>query len=512
MSELQMAREIDRICRAFEREWDDYQSETQIEHWVQQVSESIQPELRLQLMLLDAQFRAQRNNEVSTFDIEALLAEQSNETSRVPAQLESNGQRAQDIRGTLLACPTFAGLSVQATESLGHRLRPMEIEPQSILIQANEPAEGLFLITSGQIDVIADTPDGPQVLDRCGSGSLLGEMSLLTGSKCTATVIAATHVTSLRLSVKDYQTLREQHPEIEIAISQLVSDRLGGRRVDALHGKELGGYRVLECIGRGGMGVVYRALSTAGDRAPIVSSARPDLALKMLRHRFIYDQDAVKHFKREGDLLVGIHHPNLINIVERFLAFRTRFLVMECCQGKDLSQHLAKHGPFPENQIRALLGQIAAGLIYLHQHQILHLDLKPANLMLATDGTIKITDFGLCRLLNAEPTTVVRGTPAYMAPEQLMGEPVEEPTDWYAFGCVAYELVTGRRCFPNRNLMGVAMRKSTFDPKIGWPEWPTDSELGQMLAQALHPELNERKLDLAKIASWAAPVEGPVVS
>ncbi len=528
MSELTTAREIDRILRGFEQAWQIDQGGRLIDDWTAQASAAIRPQVRAQLQELDYQFRTQQAQDVSTFDIEALLAQECGES---PSEgLERAGGAsgpamdvhgpATDVHGRLLDCPTFAALSADALNALAARWQPVTFAPPQALIESGQPAHGLILITQGEIEVITQTNRGPKVLERCGSGSVVGEMSLLTGGPCTATVLAVTPITALQLSAHDYHSLCHAHPELEMAISQLVSDRLGGRKIDALYGKQLGGYRVLECIGRGGMGVVYRAQRLCqpapdapptddppADDPPTDRSQAGDLALKMLRHRFLYDADAIQHFQREADLLTGVRHPNLINIEDSFLAFRTRFLVMERCRGYDLSRHLAIRGPLPEAQATALFGQLAAGLRHLHEQQILHLDLKPANLMLCHDGTIKIADFGLCRLLEEPPAAVIRGTPAYMPPEQLTGEAVDHRTDWYACACVMYELISGQRCFPARDLMEGILRKSSFDPERPWTDWPASAALSELLAQALDPDPGKRVLNLQQIASWAAPVE-----
>lgn len=512
MSELTTAREMDRIVRGFEQAWQIDSGATLIDYWAAQAPASIRPQVLAQLQELDSQFRTQQAQDVSTFDIDALLAEEL--AGEDAAWADAAGRRFSDtagpadVRQLLLDCPTFAALSPDALADLAADLQPIEFTPQQALIETGQPARGLILITQGQIEVITQTSKGPKILERCGTGSVVGEMSLLTGGPCTATVLAVTPIAALQLSADNYHRLCQAHPELEMAISQLVSDRLGGRKIDALYGKQLGGYRVLECIGRGGMGVVYRArLASEPPDGSKGQSESPDFALKMLRHRFLYDSDAVEHFQRESELLAGVRHPNLVNIEASFLAFRTRFLVMERCQGYDLSRHLAIRGPLPEAQATALFGQLAAGLVHLHDHQILHLDLKPANLMLCDDGTVKIADFGLCRLLDDEPATVIRGTPAYMAPEQLTGEAVDRTADWYGCACVMVELITGHRCFSARDLMEVILRKSSFDPERPWTDWPASAALSELLAQALDPDPHKRVLNLQQIATWAAPVE-----
>jgi CRP-like cAMP-binding protein len=393
-------------------------------------------------------------------------------------------------------CGTFQNLSGEARLSLAKSLQPGEFKAGEVLLKFGQQAVGLFLITAGRVEVIAGDGEDRHELGTDGAGGVLGEMSLLTGHPCSADVVAVTPVKTLGLSVSAFDRLRSASPEIEIALSQLVSDRLGrrGRDRDALCGKLLGGYRLERCIGRGAMGVVYAAVDPSnGGR----------YALKMLRHRFIYSPQVVSHFDQEVALLRQLDHPNVVALREHFIAYRTRFIVLELYDGADLRTVIRDHGPLSESVVRRVLGQVAAGLMYAHEQGITHLDLKPANLLINRQGRIAITDFGLSRLIETDGCDrEVVGTPIYMPPEQFMMANIGPHCDWYSFGCVACELLNGKPLFDSPDSPGFLDEKFR-SPSSTWPAIDASDELCDHLRSALEPISEDRRVDLKQIAAWS---------
>ncbi len=404
---------------------------------------------------------------------------------------------------TVIECETFQQLSRELKVSLAASIEARQYQAGDALLRSGNRAVGLFLIAEGTVQVIAGEGADRHEIDTDGAGSVLGEMSMLTGYPCSADVVATSPVQALVLPVEKFDSLRNAWPEVEIALSQLVSDRLGHRRKDALCGKSLGGYRLQHCISSGAMGVVYSAEDEE------TGSSR---ALKMLRHRFIYSPRVVSRFDQEVELLRQLQHPNIVALRGHFVAYRTRFIVLDLYDGADLRQVLRRHGRIAEATARGALGQIAAGLAQAHRQGVLHLDLKPANVLIDQTGHIAITDFGLSRLIESDGCDQdCVGTPAYMPPEQFMMANVGPHCDWYSFGCVAYELLSGKRLFQ-------AEESSQFlddklrSPSSSWPAVDASGELCANLQSALHPMVADRSLDLEKIAAWARPVPELAVS
>src|SRR6201981_1348964 len=217
-----------------------------------------------------------------------------------------------------------------------------------------------------------------------------------------------------------------------------------------LVGHMLGHYRIIEQIGAGGMGVVYRAHDEQLER---------DVAVKVLPVGTLTDEAARKRFRKEALALAKVNHPNIATIFEFSSQNSTDYLVTEYISGQSLDAKLAT-GALSEKEIVRLGIQLAQGLSAAHEHGIVHRDLKPANLRLTSDGRLKILDFGLAQLMphasevgmtaTLTQSQEVTGTLPYMAPEQLRGEPAEARTDIWAAGAVLYEMATAHRPFEEK--------------------------------------------------------------
>jgi eukaryotic-like serine/threonine-protein kinase len=223
-------------------------------------------------------------------------------------------------------------------------------------------------------------------------------------------------------------------------------------------GTRLGPYEITAQIGVGGMGEVWCATDTNLGR---------QVAIKILPDAFAYDPDRLARFEREAKTLASLNHPNIAIIHGLEKADGIRALVMELVEGPTLADRIAQ-GPIPLDEALPIAKQIAEALEAAHEQVIIHRDLKPANIKLRPDGTVKVLDFGLAKALETAPHPsdasqsptitspamtrmgVILGTAAYMSPEQARGKPVDKRADIWAFGCVLYEMLTGRRAFSRR--------------------------------------------------------------
>ena len=212
----------------------------------------------------------------------------------------------------------------------------------------------------------------------------------------------------------------------------------------------LGHYRIVEQIGEGGMGVVYRAQDTRLNRA---------VAIKVLRPEVATNPDRLARFKREAHLLAALNHHCIAAIYGLEEHAGTSFLVLELVEGETLARRLAR-GPVRVREAVDIARQIVWAIEAAHEKGIVHRDLKPGNVKIKSDGTVKVLDFGLARALEddkhgEDPTVAdartregaILGTAAYMSPEQARGEPVDSATDIWAFGCVLFEMLTGVKAF-----------------------------------------------------------------
>ncbi|PYQ62504.1 MAG: hypothetical protein DMF53_12810, partial [Acidobacteria bacterium] len=210
---------------------------------------------------------------------------------------------------------------------------------------------------------------------------------------------------------------------------------------EGLHGHTVGPYEILEILGGGGMGVVYKARDTRLARI---------VALKFLPPELTRDREAKLRFEQEARAASSLDHPNLCTILEMGEASDGRlYIAMPCYDGETLRRRLER-GPLPVEEAVDVALQIARGLAKAHRNGIIHRDVKPANLIITSDGVVKILDFGLAKLAGSAAISrsgSSAGTPAYMAPEQARGDEVDPRADLWSLGVVLYEMLTGRRPF-----------------------------------------------------------------
>lgn len=201
-------------------------------------------------------------------------------------------------------------------------------------------------------------------------------------------------------------------------------------------------YRVLELLGRGAMGVVYKALDTNLDR---------QVAIKVMSAEARNDPDFVERFRQEARMQGALNHPNVAMLFDYFIHDGAPVAVMEFIDGESLEQMIRRRGAIPARECIPLFKQALRGVAAAHRAGIIHRDLKPSNLMLNKDEIVKVTDFGIAKRENSPGATKVSstsiGSPLYMAPEQILGRPVDACTDVYSLGLTLYELLSGQRPF-----------------------------------------------------------------
>ncbi len=289
-------------------------------------------------------------------------------------------------------------------------------------------------------------------------------------------------------------------PALAVAASAL------GAPAASLVGRRIGVYSIQSLIGVGGMGEVYRARDTRLGR---------DVAIKVPRALFAADPERLRRLEREARLLAALNHPHIGAIYGFEQTDAVNGLVLELVEGPTLADRLAQAGSqgpgLPVDQALRVARQIAEALEAAHEKGIVHRDLKPANIKLTPDGTVKVLDFGLAKVaavktpdLAQSPTlsrggtregTIV-GTAAYMSPEQARGQPVDKRTDIWAFGCVLYEMLTGRAAFARDTISDTTAAILEHEPD--WQALPsgTPSKIGTLLERCLRKDARRRLRDI----------------
>jgi eukaryotic-like serine/threonine-protein kinase len=271
-------------------------------------------------------------------------------------------------------------------------------------------------------------------------------------------------------------------------------------RTEPLIGRTIGRYHVASLLGAGGMGVVYRAHDARLGR---------DVALKILPEDFSGDRDRRIRFEREARLLASLNHPNIAGIYDLNEFESIQFLVLEFIEGETLAARLQR-GSVPFGETLTICRQIAEALEAAHEHGVVHRDLKPANVMMTANGAVKVLDFGIAKLLAADGSpslsggtdtlgAFVVGTPSYMSPEQARGKPVDKRTDIWAFGCVLYEMLTGRMAFAGQTTTDTLAAILEREPN--WRALPdaTAITIRRLLRRCLEKDSKRRLRDIGDV-------------
>jgi serine/threonine protein kinase/Tol biopolymer transport system component len=271
-------------------------------------------------------------------------------------------------------------------------------------------------------------------------------------------------------------------------------------------GTRLGSYEVVSLLGAGGMGEVYRARDTRLQR---------EVAIKVLPAAFASDPDRLARFEREAQLLASLNHPNIGAIY----GLEDKALILELVDGPTLADRIAQ-GALPLDEAVPIARQIAEALEIAHEQGVIHRDLKPANIKLRGDGTVKVLDFGLAKLhepnaaeassapnfATLSPTVlspaatqigVILGTAAYMSPEQAKGRPADRRADMWAFGCVLFEMLTGRRVFDGDDVTDFVVAVLSREPD--WSRLPatTPPSVERLIRRCLAKDRRQRLADAA---------------
>jgi len=291
-------------------------------------------------------------------------------------------------------------------------------------------------------------------------------------------------------------------------------------------GTRLGPYEIVTLIGAGGMGEVYRATDPKLKR---------QVAIKVLPTSLATDPERLARFQREAEVLAALNHPNIAHIHGLETSGGSIALVMELVEGRTLAECLTQ-GAIPVDEALPVAKQVADALEAAHEQGIIHRDLKPANIRVRDDGTVKVLDFGLAKALEAPaalnpsvtalPTIttpamtelgVILGTAAYMAPEQAKGRPADKRSDIWAFGCVFYEMLTGKRAFAGEDVSDTLAAVLRGEPDASALPADVPEHIRLLLRRCLEKDRGKRISDISTARflitePLGASATGPIAS
>ncbi len=282
-------------------------------------------------------------------------------------------------------------------------------------------------------------------------------------------------------------------------------------------GTQLGSYEVLSPLGKGGMGEVWRARDSKLGR---------EVAIKTLPEEFAQNEERLARFEREAKLLASLNHPNIATIHGLEEDNGIRFLVLELVEGDTLADRL-KHGVIPVEESLKLALQIAEALEAAHEKGVIHRDLKPGNIKVTPDGKVKVLDFGLAKAflgdgsdanLSQSPTLslaatqqgVILGTAAYMSPEQARGQEVDKRADVWAFGCVLYEMLTGRQAFRGELMSDVMASVLAREPDYSTLHSQLHPRVRELILRCLEKDPRDRWRDVGDLRIELSHIESGV--
>lgn len=253
-------------------------------------------------------------------------------------------------------------------------------------------------------------------------------------------------------------------------------------------GKRLDGrYEIREIIGVGGMAVVYKAYDNIDDRI---------VAIKILKDEYLTNEEFKRRFKNESKAIAVLSHPNIVRVYNVSFGDRLQYIVMEYVDGITLKEYIEQQGVINWKEAVHFMGQILAALQHAHDKGIVHQDIKPQNILLLQDGTIKVTDFGIARFSRADSDTTSEnaiGSVHYISPEQARGEMTDDKADIYSVGVVMYEMLTGKLPFQSDSAVSVALMQLQQDPKRPRDIIPTlPLGLEQITIRAMQKNPNDR--------------------
>lgn len=335
---------------------------------------------------------------------------------------------------------------------------------QRFITQGQE-GDAAYIIQRGSCQLIVEKDGDLHPVGHRAEGDIVGVTAILTGESRSAHVEAETDMEVWVLNRDQFEHISSEQPVLLDFLTELVADRFDSRRPIA--DRTIGQYVATDIIGRGGFSIIYKGIHP---------ELKKPVAIKMMRHHLAMDPDFFRNFQNEAKIIASLKHENIIKVYEIEERFKTIFLIMEYLAGEPLRAKLKRLKAIPPNLAVHFLIQICSGLQYAHQRGIIHRDINSSNVIIRRDDRLKILDFGLACPIDARDFSSL-GTIAYMAPEQIEGDPMDQRTDIYAAGILAYEMVVGNRPFPEDDARALADMHLTHDipdPAASVPDLPQD--------------------------------------
>lgn len=352
----------------------------------------------------------------------------------------------------------------QAICPLMNCLSLVKIEQGKKLITQGEVGNHLYIIQDGSCTASIEKDGTIHTLSRMREGDVIGEMAVLTNEPRSANVVADKELKMWKLNREHFEDIARKHPDLRMFCTEILTHRLETSKYNS--DRTIGKYLVQHKIGQGGFSILYHGIHQI---------LKLPVAVKMMKHKLALKEEFIEKFRREAEIIASLNHRNIVKVYDIEEIYRTIFIIMEFLEGETLENMLKRIGSIPIPQAVNFLTQICSGLGYAHEKDLVHLDIKPDNFFVQADDEIKILDFGLARPPDLEEGSIFEGTIYYVAPEQIECNPVDQRTDIYSLGITAYEMIVGKRPYPDDNvpaLLKMHLNQDIPDPAELVPDLP----------------------------------------
>jgi serine/threonine protein kinase len=362
-------------------------------------------------------------------------------------------------------------------------------------ITQGQAGDVAYIIQRGSCLIIIEKNGKFYPAGHRGVGDIVGEMALLTGEPRSAHVEAQTDLEVWVLNKTMFDNISNEDPELMNFLTEIVTDRFESSKLTAE--RKIGKYIITDIIGHGGFSIIYKGVH---------ASLNMPVAIKMLKHDLALRPEFLSRFCNEAKFIAKFNHKNIVKVYDIEERFRTIFIIMEYLEGMSLKYLINNMPRIPFQDILSILIQICSGLIYAHERGIVHLDIKPGNIMILPDDEVKIVDFGLACPCGSEIVDFM-GTPFYQAPEQIDCMALDERTDIYSLGITTYEMVTGKRPYPEDNIgkvWNMHLNQDIPDPAQLVPDLP--AELRDFIIKACRRDPAKRYQNVAEALEELQPL------
>jgi eukaryotic-like serine/threonine-protein kinase len=375
----------------------------------------------------------------------------------------------------------FDAIPQAAKYTLYPAVRVKRVSAGERFIRQAEEGDVFYIIRSGKCVVNAEREGIVHLLNHLGPRDIVGEMSVLTGEKRKANVDAETDMVLWEVNRSSFDGICHEFPQLRQFLTWILSNRFSRALLST--DRTIGKYLLEKVIGSGGLSVVYKGSHASLDMP---------VAVKMLKHEVAINGSFIESFRSEGKTIAQLNHENIVKVYDVEELYRTFFIIMEHVEGVSLKQFLRSGEQQPLYRLLSFLLQICAGLRHAHSRGVVHRDLKPANVLIQSDDTVKIVDFG-CACSPGIRDKYIKGTAPYMSPEQITGKRVDERSDIYSLGIMAYEMFTGKKPFTSDDFVEVLnwhLENDVKKPSESAPDIPAD--LDRVITRATRRDPDKR--------------------